>query len=41
MISETILNIFSSVWPMLLIFITIIISMRITYLIDHKGEPYY
>lgn len=41
MISETIINIFSNVWPMLLIFITIIVSMRVEYLVEHKDREYY
>lgn len=38
MLKDTIINIISNIWPMLLIFLTIIISMRVTYVINKKGE---
>lgn len=40
MIGTTIINIFQNVWPMILIFTTILISMRVVYLIKNK-EPFY
>lgn len=40
MIGTTIINIFQNVWPMVLIFTTILISMRVVYIIKNK-EPFY
>ena len=40
MIGTTIINIFQNVWPMILIFTTIVISMRITYIIRNHPKVY-
>ena len=40
MIGTTIINIFKNVWPMILIFTTIVISMRITYIIKNHPTVY-
>lgn len=40
MIGTTIINIFQNVWPMVLIFTTILISMRVVYIIKNH-EPFY
>ena len=41
MFRSTIINIFENVWPMLLIIMTILISLRITYLCMHKPKVYF
>ena len=38
MIRETILDIFSEVWPMMLIFSVVLVSLRLSYLIIHKQK---